>query len=132
MKTRWSPVRFKTHRKPRSAILDAIGFTSVITNLIENAIKYSEPDTEVRIKLHSDNSNVFLEVADNGSGIPENEKGKVFDKFYRVGNEDTRKTKGTGLGLYIVQHIVKMHNGKIEVRNNHPSGTVFEIRLPVV
>ena len=71
-------------------------------------------------------------MRDQGIGISDKEKNKIFTKFYRIGNEETRKTKGTGLGLYIVKHIVNMHQGKIEVRDNHPTGTVFEIRLPVV
>ena len=71
-----------------------------------------------------------MEFADNGIGISDKEKRKIFERFYRVGNEDTRRTKGTGLGLYIVNQIVLAHKGIIEVSNNRPKGTIFSISLP--
>jgi signal transduction histidine kinase len=66
-------------------------------------------------------------VADSGIGINDQEKSRIFDKFYRVGSEDTRKTKGTGLGLFIVKQVLDKHQASIKVKNNHPSGTVFEV-----
>lgn len=104
-------------------------FTSVIYNLIENAIKYSPYQTEIKIELKSENNKLFFIVSDNGIGIPETEKPKVFDKFYRIGNEETRNSKGTGLGLYIVNHIVNLHNGKISISSNTPKGTIFTVEL---
>jgi signal transduction histidine kinase len=68
-------------------------------------------------------------VADNGSGIPQKEKQKVFQKFYRLGNEETRHAKGTGLGLYLTKYIAENHGGTISVHDNHPQGSVFEIRF---
>ena len=109
---------------------DPIGFTSVVMNLVENAIKYSEASTSVVVSLSDDNSNVILSVADQGIGIADPEKERVFAKFYRVGNEDTRKTKGTGLGLYIVKRIVEIYNGQISISDNKPVGSVFKIILP--
>lgn len=111
---------------------DVAGLTSVIINLLENAVKYSgeNPDIEARISQHG--SAIRLEIADQGIGIDESEKEKIFEKFYRIGNEDTRKTKGTGLGLYIVNEIVRAHKGKIAVLDNEPRGTVFRIDVPVV
>jgi signal transduction histidine kinase len=103
---------------------------SVVYNLIENAIKYSPPETPLAIKLTSENGLAVLRVADEGYGIPELERKKIFKKFYRVGNEDTRRTKGTGLGLYIVERIVALHGGRIHVMPNQPRGTVFEIKFP--
>ena len=79
---------------------------------------------------HSSPASTLFEVADNGTGIPTTEKRKIFEKFYRVGSEMTRKTKGTGLGLFIVAQIVKLHNGVISVADNAPKGTVFKIVLP--
>jgi signal transduction histidine kinase len=67
---------------------------------------------------------------DEGIGISNEEKPRIFDKFYRIGNEDTRKTKGTGLGLYIVKNIVKLHQGNTSVSNNSPRGSIFEIIFP--
>jgi two-component system, OmpR family, phosphate regulon sensor histidine kinase PhoR len=111
---------------------DPIGYTSVVMNLVENAIKYSEASTGVVVTLTDSDGKIFLSVADNGIGIAENEKGRVFDKFYRVGNEDTRKTKGTGLGLYIVKRFVEIYKGEISVSDNKPAGSVFKISLPKV
>ena len=111
---------------------DPIGYTSVVMNLVENAIKYSEPATDVMVALTESDGQVFLSVTDSGIGIADSEKGRVFDKFYRVGNEDTRKTKGTGLGLYIVRRFVEIYKGEISVSDNKPVGSVFKIVLPKV
>ena len=73
----------------------------------------------------------MLDVADQGFGISDKEKKKIFRKFYRIGNEDTRSTKGTGLGLYIVKEIVEAHQGRITVKDNQPRGTLFHITLPI-
>ncbi|MBL0341058.1 MAG: ATP-binding protein [Bacteroidetes bacterium] len=70
-----------------------------------------------------------ITVADQGIGIADNEKSKIFEKFYRIGNEETRNAKGTGLGLFIVKHIVEFHKGDIKVLDNQPKGTVFKITL---
>ena len=66
-------------------------------------------------------------MADQGYGIPDVEKQAIFEKFYRLGNEETRQATGTGLGLYIVQQVVKAHGGNIQVQNNKPAGTVFTV-----
>ncbi len=109
---------------------DKTGLTSVAINVLENAVKYSGKEANIKIKLDSDDEKVWFTVADDGIGIDEKEKKLVFDKFYRVGSEDTRKTKGTGLGLYIVNQIVRAHKGSIEVMDNHPRGSIFKIILP--
>jgi signal transduction histidine kinase len=106
---------------------DKFALTSVVTNLIENAVKYSSPCSAVAVKLFSKDDKVFLEVADQGIGIADNEKTRIFDKFYRVGSEDTRNTKGTGLGLYIVKEVLDKHQASIKVRDNRPAGSVFEV-----
>jgi signal transduction histidine kinase len=106
---------------------DKFALTSVVTNLIENAIKYSGPCETVAVKLFLKDDRVFLQVADHGIGIAEQEKGRIFDKFYRVGSEDTRNTKGTGLGLYIVKEVLDKHQASIKVKDNRPVGSIFEI-----
>lgn len=106
---------------------DKFALSSVVTNLIENAIKYSKPCEEVGVKLFRKDQHVYLQVADRGIGIDDTEKSRIFDKFYRVGSEDTRNTKGTGLGLYIVKHVLDKHAASIHVRDNEPIGSVFEI-----
>ncbi|MFI5170770.1 MAG: sensor histidine kinase [Chitinophagales bacterium] len=110
---------------------DRFSFSSVIYNLIENAIKYSERGSEIGVELTGDEKNAYLNISDTGIGIPENEKMKIFGRFYRIGTEETRKTKGTGLGLFIVKHVVLMHAGEVLVKHNQPRGSIFEVRIPV-
>lgn len=112
-----------------SATLDKLLFPSIIINLVENAFKYSPDNSQVLISLNNQNGRLNLSVSDNGFGISEKEKSKIFDKFYRVGNEETRNTKGTGLGLYIVEKIVLAHSGTIEVQDNKPNGSVFKVSI---
>ena len=109
---------------------DKQGLISVFTNLLENAVKYSPNVPFIHIKYRYDNNNFIFDVSDNGLGVTPTEKKKVFEKFYRVGNEETRKTKGTGLGLYIVAQIIKAHKGTIQLLDNQPNGSTFHIVLP--
>lgn len=110
--------------------VDPIGFTSVVNNLVENAVKYSETSTSVVIGMTDDDGHVYLTVADNGIGIADSEKERIFGKFYRVGNEDTRRTKGTGLGLYIVKRVVEIYRGEISITDNKPVGSIFKLSFP--
>ncbi|MEM1357642.1 MAG: ATP-binding protein [Bacteroidota bacterium] len=110
---------------------DRLGLMSVAVNLLENAAKYSQPEPVIYTSLQrGGESELVWEVADNGMGIPGKEKRRVFTKFYRVGNEDTRTTKGTGLGLFIVKQLVETHGGQLELLDNEPKGTKFRIFLP--
>lgn len=105
----------------------------VVLNIIENAIKYAQNTSKIIISLMTSKENAYcIEVADFGQGIPKAERENIFNKFYRIGNEDTRKTKGTGLGLYIAKQIVKAHKGSIQVRGNQPTGSIFSIVLPQI
>ena len=88
-------------------------------------VKVSNDGTEI-ILQKKDNS-VNLSVCDEGVGISDEEKKNIFKKFYRTGNEETRKTKGTGLGLYIVKYLVEENGGSITVKNNSPRGTIVDI-----
>ncbi len=110
---------------------DRLGLTSVLLNLLENAVKYSQDHPRIDLRLWSSNGTLHLEVADQGIGIPKEERTRIFEKFYRIGNEDTRRTQGTGLGLFIVHQIVRAHSGRIRVLENHPKGTTFHIELPL-
>ena len=122
---------FDTQDSPILMKGDKTGLLSVFQNLIENGIKYSKDEPQISIMLTTNQDKVYLNIADQGIGIPDDEKKKVFEKFYRVGSEDTRETKGTGLGLYIVHEIVRYHKGKVEIADNIPQGTVFKVTLPV-
>lgn len=108
---------------------DRFALSNVVSNLIENAIKYSPKDANIMVTLAPADAagRIRFSVADQGEGIDNAEKKRIFNKFYRVGNEQTRKTKGTGLGLYIVKTVLEKHNAQIRVRDNQPSGSIFEV-----
>ena len=109
--------------------MDSMAFQSIVLNLVENAIKYAgESKVEVSLEVLKDNT-IQLEVRDYGDGIPDSEKEKIFERFYRLGNEEVRKTKGTGIGLYLVKLLVENHDGRISVENNHPTGAIFRVIL---
>jgi signal transduction histidine kinase len=108
---------------------DKSGLTAIVQNLLENAVKYSPEGAPVELSAEQKNGKLHLRVADLGRGIPDVEKKAVFEKFYRLGNEETRQSTGTGLGLYIVNQVVKAHGGTIRVTDNKPQGTVFSIEL---
>ena len=133
LENKYPAVSFVYHKQSAITTLegDRSGLSSVMINLLENAVKYSKPPVEIEANIRQESEYIILEIADNGKGIDDKEKSKIFNKFYRIGNEDTRKTKGTGLGLYIVKQIIVAHEGTIEVLNNEPEGTVFCIRLPL-
>lgn len=104
----------------------------VLNNLLENAVKYTPKEKPIVVSIENENSKktVLLKVADFGNGIPEKEKHKVFQKFYRIGDEMKRMTKGTGLGLFLSKKIIEDHHGSMLVENNMPTGSVFIVRLP--
>ena len=106
---------------------DALLLQILINNLLENAIKYAPGLSAIRTSLRLTEKGILLSVADQGPGIPDSEKSKVFDRFYRIGNEQTRTTKGTGLGLYLCQRIAKDHRGRIEIEDNTPQGSIFNV-----
>jgi signal transduction histidine kinase len=110
---------------------DKVMLEMAINNLLENAVKYTPADTAISVALHEKQGSAILTVADYGPGIPDSEKKNIFNKFYRIGNEESRTSKGTGLGLYLTNKIVLQHKGRIVVKNNTPSGSVFEICLPL-
>ena len=109
---------------------DKTALESLFTNLIENAVKYSEKEDQIGLFAQKEKEGICVKVTDTGIGIAEQERKRVFHKFYRVGNEDTRTTKGTGLGLFIVKELVERHGGKIQLKNNVPKGSVFEVWFP--
>ncbi len=126
-------VRFPT-RKIESSIQEGVYINGeqlllqmLLNNLIENALKYAPKDKPVIVTLNEANNNIQLKVSDFGFGIHDAEKKKIFEKFYRSGNEKTRTTKGTGLGLYLCSKIAVQHNGYISVTDNQPSGSIFAV-----
>jgi signal transduction histidine kinase len=100
-----------------------------VNNLLDNAVKYSPKENPVSIELHHQDTRLNLKIRDEGAGIADTEKKKIFEKFYRLGNEATKRAKGTGLGLYLTRKIVTNHHGQLFVENNLPNGSVFIIQL---
>jgi two-component system sensor histidine kinase CiaH len=100
---------------------------SLLFNLLENSTKYSPENEPIDITLRSSEHLILLEISDKGIGIPKEERKAVFEKFHRVGNEQTRSQKGTGLGLYIVKEICKAHKAEITIGDNSPCGSRFQI-----
>ncbi len=98
-----------------------------INNLIDNAAKYTPKELPVALLLFKEDANTVFQIKDEGKGIANEEKKKVFDKFYRVGNTATKEAKGTGLGLYLTKKIVQQHKANILVTDNTPVGTIFTI-----
>ncbi len=104
----------------------------VFDNLADNALKYSPDGVDINVKLASNSNKLSIDFSDNGIGIPFNEKKKIFKKFYRINNKNIPNVKGTGLGLYQVKQIIKLHGGKINlINNNGTGGAAFRIELPV-
>lgn len=105
---------------------DAFLLQILVNNLLENAIKYSNATDPVIISLHKETIPV-LKITDFGPGIADEEKGQIFTKFYRIGDEATRKTQGTGLGLFLCYQIAKDHRAAISVKDNQPKGCIFTV-----
>jgi two-component system, OmpR family, sensor histidine kinase CiaH len=108
---------------------DELLLQMAINNLVDNAIKYSHKEATVTVTLTQQQNTILLQVYDEGKGIAAEEKGKIFIKFYRIGNTATKAAKGTGLGLYLTKRIVEQHNGNISVTDNIPAGCIFTITL---
>ena len=108
---------------------DEFYLISLFQNLIDNALKYAEKNTTITISSVRQQSGILIQVADEGIGIKNEFKELIFERFFRIGDEETRDTKGTGLGLFLVKEIVKLHDGEITCRDNSPKGTIFEIKF---
>ena len=126
IETRYNP-------KLPEGMIDIERFQQIMTNLIENACKYSMEGTTVTVSTDfAEKADYFaVRVSDQGIGIAEQDKNKVFEKFARLDNPLTRTVQGNGLGLYITKHLVEMMHGSISFKNNYPKGTTFEVILPL-
>ena len=109
--------------------VDEEAMSIAISNLLENAIKYGGDPPRVGVSLTLNGHHAVLEISDNGDGIPEEDVQRVFDRFFRSGDEMTRKTGGTGLGLYLVQQIVDAHRGSVKIESTGEEGTVFRVSV---
>ena len=112
------------------ADIDMVYFTTMINNLLTNAVKYADKDPEISIEASKDKENLFISIADNGVGIEKTEQKHIFDKFYRVTQGNIHKTKGLGLGLYYVKKIAESHGGDVTVSSKPGKGSIFTITMP--
>ena len=117
--------------RPVVAEVDEVKFTLVVTNLVENAIKYNNEGGWVHISLNSDHQFFYIKVEDNGLGIPEDSVEHIFERFYRADKSHSREIGGTGLGLAITKSAIAMHNGEIKVRSKLNEGSTFDARIPL-
>lgn len=130
----------QVNAKEKNISLDITGESTIITgnqrmieglisNLVDNAIKYNKPNGEVKIEVSSNDKWGILKVTDTGIGIPLKHQNRVFERFYRVDKSKSKKINGTGLGLSIVKHTVEHHRGKLSLSSVEGEGTTIEVRL---
>ena len=110
---------------------DAFMLETIIENLIENSVKYAGADSEITLYSFQNEKEFVVGVKDQGPGIPLSERENIFTKFYRIGNEETRSAKGSGLGLFIVAEFARLNGGSVQHKENSPKGSVFEVTLPL-
>jgi len=114
----------------RRCVCDAQKIYQVLLNLLDNAIKYSDPGARVDVRVLDAADSVTVRVSDTGVGIPEEDLPNLFDRFYRVDKDRSRTTGGSGLGLAISKQIVEMHGGQLSVKSEVDAGSTFDVRLP--
>lgn len=110
-------------------LIDESAFDSILTNILQNAAKYSDNKGTISINLKGNDNYIQLDIIDEGKGISQDKLEAVFSKFYREENEMTRKSKGTGLGLFITKYLVEQHDGEITLKQNKPQGLVVSIHF---
>ena len=111
-------------------IADEDKIDQILTNLVSNAIKYSPDGGEITVAGHRNSDGVAVSILDQGVGIPKDHLPRIFDRFHRVDNTDTREVGGTGIGLYLVKHLVEAHGGEISVQSEMKKGSIFTFTLP--
>ncbi len=116
--------------RPFRYISDESLIELVLTNLLDNAIKYSPPGREIRIFAEQNDGIVTIGVSDNGPGIPREELPRVFERFYRVDRSRSSNISGTGLGLSIVRHVATILKGRVEIKSDPGEGTTVSLHLP--
>jgi signal transduction histidine kinase len=110
--------------------IDEEAIKQALANLLDNAMKYSAERRHIAVTARRDGDGVAVEVADEGIGIPVAERGRIFEKFYRVGRSETQGRRGSGVGLALVKHIVEAHGGRVTVDDRPGGGSRFTLRLP--
>ena len=119
------------NRIKRTIITDNLLLKQLMTILFDNAVKYTEEDGEINFVITATDRNLYLTVSDDGIGIPQADKKKIFDRFYRVDKARTRQKGGFGLGLSLAKQIVDALKGSISVKDNKPHGTIFDVKIAI-
>jgi len=102
----------------------------MVTNLVDNAIKYTPDEGEIGVSAYNNNNEIVIEISDNGIGIPKEDRDRIFERFYRIDKTRSRQIGGTGLGLSIVKHIVLLHGGNVSIESELNKGSKFTVKLP--
>ena len=124
-------ISLQSHLEPMFLIeIDVTLMTEVVLNIVENAIKYTPPNGLVKIKSYETDQEVCVEISDSGEGISSDDQEIIWNKFTRGKSQDY-KTKGSGLGLYLVKYFVELHGGQISVQSKMGQGTQFTVKLPI-
>ncbi len=119
--------KFIFTEEPRTIVGDEVSLRLVFSNLFQNAIKYAGNESEITVTYSQVNGQFVISISDNGKGMNPKEHKTIFKKFYRIGDENTRESKGTGLGLFLVKQILSSHRANITAESNKPNGTTFNI-----
>ncbi len=125
-------IEIELERPPEriTVVGDRRQLVSAVTNLLDNAVKYSEPGSSIDVRARTDGTWVDVTVRDHGIGIPRRDLERIFERFYRVDRARSRETGGTGLGLAIVRHVASNHRGEVRVESREGVGSTFTLRLP--
>ncbi len=118
--------------EPKMIFGDILSLRLVFSNIFQNTLKYASVKAQVVISITENNNLLQIKIADNGPGIAQKEKNKIFKKFYRIGDENTRQSQGTGLGLFLVKQILRKHKSNITVEKNSPNGAIFNITFNII
>jgi hypothetical protein len=112
------------------ACADPDAVTRILTNLLANAVKFSSAGSVVRVAVTRNGNGAVLSVADEGPGVPDDERDQVFDRFFRGGRPEVAETSGTGIGLAVVKELAQRMGGSVSVENREPRGAIFTVTLP--
>lgn len=119
--------KFDFTENSKEILIDEVSLRLVFSNLFQNAVKYAGSNSNIQVSYFSNNGKFSISVSDNGNGVDPKEFKSIFNKFYRIGDENTRESKGTGLGLFLVKQILKSHRASIVAESNQPNGLKFII-----
>ena len=129
-KSREFSIRVSMEDEMQLVNVDSRLILQVIINIVDNAVKYTPPGGEIVISTKKEKSFVHVQIADNGKGIPDEDKPHIFEMFYTANNEITDSTRSLGLGLALCKSIINAHGGKIMVYDNEPKGAIFDFTVP--